>query len=118
MQSTEKIYRHLRTSAIRLPGIFRVFGRPRNRFDLIKPRHCCKNSPSHCRGRKKNWEKRTMISISKIKARPILDSRGEWTIETLLTLSDGKKFSASVPKGRSTGSYEARTVSVAVAIRA
>ena len=59
-----------------------------------------------------------MISISKIKARAILDSRGEWTIEALVTLSDGSTFPASVPQGKSIGSYEAHNVSAARARRA
>ncbi|MDO8504683.1 MAG: phosphopyruvate hydratase [Candidatus Liptonbacteria bacterium] len=51
-----------------------------------------------------------MAKISKIKARQILDSRGEWTIEVRLKTSDGKEAVASVPQGKSTGSHEARAV--------
>ena len=52
-----------------------------------------------------------MVTISKILARPILDSRGEWTIEATLLLSSGALITASVPQGKSTGTYEAKTVS-------
>jgi enolase len=48
-----------------------------------------------------------VISIAKIKAREILDSRGFPTVEVDLTLSDGSFGRASVPSGASTGSLEA-----------
>lgn len=57
-----------------------------------------------------------MAKISSLKARPILDSRGEWTIEVSLRLTDGKIFRASVPQGKSVGSYEADYVPVAAAV--
>lgn len=47
------------------------------------------------------------MKISKIKARQILDSRGNPTIETDLMLEDGSFGRASVPSGASTGSNEA-----------
>ena len=48
-----------------------------------------------------------MSLISQIKARTILDSRGEWTVEAELFASDGKSYIASVPQGKSVGSHEA-----------
>jgi enolase len=48
-----------------------------------------------------------MATISNIKAREILDSRGNPTIEVDVTLSDGSFGRAAVPSGASTGSHEA-----------
>jgi enolase len=47
------------------------------------------------------------ISITVIKAREILDSRGNPTIEVTVKLSDGSEGTAAVPSGASTGTYEA-----------
>jgi enolase len=49
----------------------------------------------------------TMITISTLKARQILDSRGTPTVEVDCTLSDGSFGRAAVPSGASTGSHEA-----------
>ncbi len=46
-------------------------------------------------------------SIQRITGRKVLDSRGFWTLEVELRLSDGARAWASVPQGKSTGSYEA-----------
>lgn len=46
-------------------------------------------------------------SIKSIHAREILDSRGNPTVETTVTLEDGTTGTASVPSGASTGTYEA-----------
>lgn len=48
-----------------------------------------------------------MAKIKLIEAREILDSRGNPTIETKVTLEDGAEGIASVPSGASTGSFEA-----------
>lgn len=48
-----------------------------------------------------------MSTIKSIIAHEILDSRGNPTIETTITLSDDKTVSSSVPSGASTSSYEA-----------
>lgn len=48
-----------------------------------------------------------MSTIKSIIAHEILDSRGNPTIETSLTLSDDKTVSTSIPSGASTSSYEA-----------
>jgi len=48
-----------------------------------------------------------MSSISSLKAREILDSRGNPTVEVDLTLFDGSFGRAAVPSGASTGSHEA-----------
>lgn len=45
--------------------------------------------------------------IKKIHAREILDSRGNPTVETTVTLEGGVKGTAAVPSGASTGIYEA-----------
>lgn len=47
------------------------------------------------------------ITITHIKARQILDSRGNPTVEADVVLSDGTFGRAAVPSGASTGSYEA-----------
>ncbi len=47
------------------------------------------------------------MKIKDIKALEILDSRGNPTIRTFVTLEDGSIHSASVPSGASTGSHEA-----------
>ena len=46
-------------------------------------------------------------TISEVRAREILDSRGNPTLEVELLLSDGSKGRAAVPSGASTGSHEA-----------
>jgi len=46
-------------------------------------------------------------AIKSIKAREILDSRGNPTVEVEVALTDGTTGLASVPSGASTGSYEA-----------
>ncbi|MDA0986590.1 MAG: phosphopyruvate hydratase [Bacteroidetes bacterium] len=48
-----------------------------------------------------------MALITEIKAREILDSRGNPTIETDVILEDGSLGRASVPSGASTGEFEA-----------
>ncbi len=48
-----------------------------------------------------------MSTIGKIKAREILDSRGNPTLEVEVELADGKIGRAAVPSGASTGKYEA-----------
>lgn len=48
-----------------------------------------------------------MATIKSIKAREILDSRGNPTIEVEAVLSDGTVGTAAVPSGASTGKYEA-----------
>lgn len=45
--------------------------------------------------------------ITEIRAREILDSRGNPTVEATVILKDGTSASASVPSGASTGKYEA-----------
>lgn len=48
-----------------------------------------------------------MAQIANLKAREILDSRGNPTVEVDLILSDGSFGRSAVPSGASTGSYEA-----------
>ncbi len=50
----------------------------------------------------------SMARITSLDARLILDSRGAWTVEVALKLSDGRAVCASVPQGKSIGSHEAR----------
>ncbi|MDO8574510.1 MAG: phosphopyruvate hydratase [bacterium] len=57
------------------------------------------------------------MKIKSIKARPELDSRGEWTIEVRLKLQNGIESIASVPQGKSRGSSEAFYMSPKIAIR-
>ena len=47
------------------------------------------------------------MTIQKIHAREILDSRGNPTVEVDLTLRDGSRARSAVPSGASTGTYEA-----------
>ena len=49
---------------------------------------------------------RSMSAITGVKAREIIDSRGNPTVEVDITTKDGT-FTASVPSGASTGAYEA-----------
>lgn len=48
-----------------------------------------------------------MVKIKELKAREILDSRGNPTVEADVILEDGSFGRAAVPSGASTGSYEA-----------
>ncbi|MFC1989784.1 phosphopyruvate hydratase [Chloroflexota bacterium] len=48
-----------------------------------------------------------VLTITNIKAREILDSRGNPTVEARVELSDGTTGQAAVPSGASTGKYEA-----------
>lgn len=48
-----------------------------------------------------------MLTITKIHARQIFDSRGNPTVEVDITTSDGQLHRAAVPSGASTGIYEA-----------
>ncbi len=48
-----------------------------------------------------------MVTIEKIHAREILDSRGNPTVEAEVHLSDGSKAWSQVPSGASTGEFEA-----------
>jgi enolase 1/2/3 len=51
--------------------------------------------------------KTTKATIQSIKAREILDSRGNPTVEAEVILSDGASGTAAVPSGASTGKHEA-----------
>lgn len=57
------------------------------------------------------------MKISSLVARPILDSRGQWTVEVALTLQNGARATASVPQGKSTGATEARALPAALAVK-
>ena len=48
-----------------------------------------------------------MFNINQIKAREILDSRGNPTLEVDVTLENGSVGRAAVPSGASTGAHEA-----------
>lgn len=48
-----------------------------------------------------------MAHITEVRAREILDSRGEPTVEVRVTLDDGTVAKAGVPSGKSTGAFEA-----------
>ena len=49
----------------------------------------------------------TKRQIQTVKAREILDSRGNPTVEAVVILSDGSAARAAAPSGASTGEYEA-----------
>jgi enolase len=50
---------------------------------------------------------RTFATITSVRAREIIDSRGNPTVEADVLTSEGKVFRAAVPSGASTGIYEA-----------
>jgi len=50
---------------------------------------------------------RSFGTIASVKAREILDSRGNPTVEADVILNNGSVFRAAVPSGASTGIYEA-----------
>ena len=52
-------------------------------------------------------QSRNFATISSIKAREVMDSRGNPTVEADVITSDGQLFRAAVPSGASTGVYEA-----------
>ncbi|MBI2041954.1 MAG: phosphopyruvate hydratase [Candidatus Nealsonbacteria bacterium] len=54
--------------------------------------------------------------VKSIKAREILDSRGNWTVEAELETPQGV-FIDSTPSGASTGKYEAKTVAPEIAVK-
>jgi enolase len=57
------------------------------------------------------------MKIKSLRARPILDSRGQWTVEAMIELANGARAVASVPQGKSTGSAEAVALPAAEAVR-
>jgi enolase len=58
--------------------------------------------------RQTNREERTFMSnISEIRAREVIDSRGNPTVEAEIVLADGSEGRAIVPSGASTGEHEA-----------
>ena len=50
---------------------------------------------------------RGFATITEVKAREIMDSRGNPTVEADVITSDGQLYRAAVPSGASTGVYEA-----------
>jgi len=50
---------------------------------------------------------RSFATITSVRAREIIDSRGNPTVEADVLTSEGKVFRAAVPSGASTGIYEA-----------
>lgn len=57
------------------------------------------------------------MKIKNIIAQEILDSRGEWTVEVQLITDNKQLITASVPRGKSTGSHEAHAVSAEQAVK-
>ena len=57
------------------------------------------------------------MKIKEISARKILDSAGNWTIETKVELKEGARGVASVPSGVSVSGFEAKTVSADRAVK-
>lgn len=58
-----------------------------------------------------------MSPIVSIRAREILDSRGEWTLEAVVELRDGALGIAGAPGGRSKGVHEAAALSAVEAVK-
>src|SRR3989344_4510662 len=58
-----------------------------------------------------------MPKISSIACHKILNSRGDWTIETHVKLDDGSVGTQTIPDGASKGEREALTVPVDKAIK-
>lgn len=58
-----------------------------------------------------------MNPIATIRAREILDSRGEWTLEAVVELRDGSRGIAGAPGGRSKGIHEAAALAAAEAVK-
>ena len=50
---------------------------------------------------------RNFATITSVRAREIIDSRGNPTVEADIITNEGQTFSAAVPSGASTGIYEA-----------
>jgi len=59
------------------------------------------------RGLTATLQARNFATISSVKAREIIDSRGNPTVEADVLTNDGQCFRAAVPSGASTGIYEA-----------
>lgn len=57
------------------------------------------------------------MKIKSLLARPILNSRAEWTVEVALVVSSGTKVIASVPQGKSTGASEAHALPAHIAVK-
>ncbi len=57
------------------------------------------------------------MKIKSLTARPILDSRGQWTVEATITLKNGVRATASVPQGKSTGASEAVALPAIAVVR-
>lgn len=55
----------------------------------------------------KNQSSRNFSTIAQVKAREIIDSRGNPTVEADVILKNGQMFRNAVPSGASTGVYEA-----------
>src|SRR3989344_3728036 len=58
-----------------------------------------------------------MSTLVSLFAKPILDSRGEWTLEVTATDNEGRSARASVPQGKSAGSHEAVVLAPVLAAR-
>lgn len=58
-----------------------------------------------------------MTSIKSLNGRIIADSRGDKTVEVVLELDNGKTVSASVPRGKSRGGFEAQDAEPELAIK-
>jgi enolase len=58
-----------------------------------------------------------VAKIKDITASRVLNSRGDWTVETELVLDDGIRVRASVPGGKSSGSHEAVAVNAEEAVQ-
>lgn len=57
------------------------------------------------------------MKILFVRARRILNSRAEWSVEVLMELANGIRVTASVPQGKSTGRAEAVAVPASIAVK-
>lgn len=51
-----------------------------------------------------------MKAVEKVKALKVLDSRGDWTVEAIVTLEGSAAGYSSVPTGKSVGSFEVKNL--------
>jgi enolase len=63
--------------------------------------------PNNTQPRNNRWRKTSMSAIANTRAREVLDSRGNPTVEVDVILDDGSVGRAAVPSGASTGAHEA-----------
>lgn len=90
--------------------VFSAVPRPGTQATQLGSCHPCQalsfDSPHHLAAQADYFKKSTPPAITRVKARQIVDSRGNPTVEADVFTHKGK-FTAAVPSGASTGIYEA-----------